>query len=51
MARHTRTARGTQTLTAITDRGYFKSEEILACHEAGVSVIVPSTLGVLALIA
>jgi hypothetical protein len=28
-------------LTAIADRGYFKSEEILACHEAGISVIVP----------
>jgi transposase len=30
-------------LTAIADRGYFKGEEILACHEAGISVLVPPT--------
>jgi transposase len=28
-------------LTAIADRGYFKGEEILACHEAGISALVP----------
>jgi hypothetical protein len=32
---------GTQELTAIADRGYFKSQEILASHEAGLTVIVP----------
>ena len=32
-----------QDLTAVADRGYFKSEEILACHEAGISAIVPKT--------
>lgn len=28
-------------MTVIADRGYFKSEEILACHEAGIAAIVP----------
>lgn len=28
-------------LTAIADRGYFKSEEILACHKAGIVPLVP----------
>ena len=27
----------------IRDRGYFKGEEIVACHEAGIVVIVPKT--------
>jgi transposase len=27
----------------IADRGYFKGEEILACHEAGITAIVPKT--------
>jgi transposase len=40
MAKQARDAIGTHELTAIADRGYFKSEEILACHEAGVGVIV-----------
>jgi len=31
-------------LTAIADRGYFKSEEILACEQAGIDVIVPKTV-------
>jgi hypothetical protein len=44
MATQARTAMGTQDLTAIADRGYFKSEEILACHEAGITVIVPKTV-------
>jgi transposase len=35
MAVQARAAIGTETLTAIADRGYFKGEEILACHEAG----------------
>ena len=41
MAKKARAAIGTATLTAIADRGYFKGEEILACHEAGISVLVP----------
>jgi Transposase DDE domain. len=43
MAKQAREAVGTQELTAVADRGYFKSEEILACHEAGITVIVPKT--------
>lgn len=33
----------TEKLTAIADRGYFKGEEILACHAAGIAAIVPKT--------
>jgi transposase len=44
MAKKARAAIGTTTLTAIADRGYFKGEEILACHEAGISVLVPPTI-------
>jgi hypothetical protein len=43
MAKQARTAMGTDELTAIADRGYFKSEQILACDEAGITVIVPKT--------
>jgi transposase len=43
MAKKARTAIGTTTLTAIADRGYFKGEEILACHEAGIIALVPKT--------
>jgi transposase len=43
MARKARAAIGTTTLTAIADRGYFKGEEILACHEAGICALVPPT--------
>jgi hypothetical protein len=43
MAKKARAAIGTTTLTAIADRGYFKGEEILACHEAGISTLVPKT--------
>lgn len=41
MAKKARTAMAVQDLTAIADRGYFKSEEILACHEAGITALVP----------
>ena len=41
MAKQARDAMGTQELTAVADRGYFKSQEILASHEAGLTVIVP----------
>jgi len=34
---------GTEALTVIADRGYFKGEEILACQEAGMTAIVPKT--------
>ena len=35
---------GIDALTVIADRGYFKGEEILACHEAGITAIVPKTM-------
>ena len=31
----------TETLEAVADRGYFSSPEILACHEAGITVTLP----------
>jgi len=43
MAKQASVAIGTDQITAIADRGYFKSEEILACHEAGITVIVPKS--------
>jgi CheY-like chemotaxis protein len=44
MAKQARTAMGTQEITVIADRGYFKGEEILACHEAGITALVPKPL-------
>ena len=44
MAVKAREAMGVEELTAVADRGYFKSEEILACREAGINVIVPKTV-------
>jgi transposase len=43
MAKKARTVIGTPILTAIADRGYFKGEEILSCHEAGIFALVPPT--------
>jgi len=43
MAKQARTAMEVQDITVIADRGYFKGEEILACHEAGITAIVPRT--------
>jgi hypothetical protein len=44
MAKQARTAVGTQHLTVVADRGYFKSEQILSCHEAGITAIVPKSV-------
>ena len=44
MAEQARGAMGSQELTAVADRGYFKGEEILACQQAGVTVFVPKPL-------
>ncbi|OAI00279.1 IS1182 family transposase [Methylomonas methanica] len=44
MAKKARSAMGVDDLTVIADRGYFKSGEILACHEAGITAIVPKTV-------
>jgi transposase len=43
MAKKARTAIGTESLTAIADRGYFKGEEILACNQPGIAVLVQAT--------
>ena len=43
MAKQARAAMGAKELTVIADRGYFKGEEIVACHEAGIVAIVPKT--------
>jgi transposase len=44
MAKKARAAIGTTALTACADRGYFKGEEILACHEAGIATLMPKTM-------
>lgn len=41
MAVAARDAMATDRIEAIADRGYYKSEEILACEEAGIGVVVP----------
>lgn len=44
MAQQAKTAMAVEKLTAIADRGYFKSEEIQACDESQISAIVPKCL-------
>jgi transposase len=44
MAKQAREAMGFKELSAVADRGYFKSEEIHACHEAGITVFVPKVV-------
>ena len=44
MAKQAQTAMGVQALTVVADLGYYKSEEILACHEAGITPIIPKTM-------
>ena len=44
MATAARDAMGHQEMTALADRGYFKSEEILQCEEAGIKPLVPKPL-------
>lgn len=44
MAKQARAAIGTEDLTVVADRGYFKSEEVLSCHKAGIIPIVPKTV-------
>lgn len=44
MAKQARGVMGVEELSAVADRGYFKGEEILACHEVGITVYVPKTL-------
>jgi len=44
MAKQAREAMGTEKLSVVADRGYFKSEEILACHDAGIIAYVPKPM-------
>jgi hypothetical protein len=44
MAEQAREAMGGETLTAVADRGYFKSQEILACEAAGIVPIVAKSI-------
>src|SRR6187455_2083957 len=41
MAKQAKAVLKTETLDAVADRGYFSSAEILACHEAGITVTLP----------
>jgi transposase len=41
IAKRTKAALGTDTLDVVADRGYYKSEEILACDKAGITVTLP----------
>ena len=44
MAKHAKAVLKAETLDAVADRGYFNSPEILACHEAGITVTLPKPL-------
>ena len=44
MAKQAREAMGTETLSVVADRGYFKGEEILACHDANITAYVPKPM-------
>jgi transposase len=41
MARRTKEVLGSERLAVVTDRGYFRGEEILACEEAGITTYLP----------
>lgn len=44
MAKQAREARGSDKLSVVADRGYFKSEQILACHDAGITTYAPKPM-------
>jgi transposase len=44
MAKQAREAMASGTLSVVADRGYFKSEQILACHDAGITAYVPKPM-------
>jgi Transposase DDE domain len=50
VAKQAKATLGTASLDAVADRGYFNSEEILACENAGITVTLPKpmTSGILA---
>jgi transposase len=43
MAKRARELMGADDLTVIADRGYYKSDELLACEEAGIAAVVPKS--------
>jgi hypothetical protein len=43
MAGKAMSALDAETLTVIADPGYYKGEEIVACHDAGITALVPKT--------
>jgi hypothetical protein len=44
MAKQAREAMASETLAVVAYRGYFKSEEILACHDADITAYVPKPM-------
>ena len=44
MAKQAREAMASDALSIVADRGYFKSEQILACHDAGITAYVPKPM-------
>jgi transposase len=44
VAKETKAALQTDTLEAVADRGYFSGEEILTCHQAGITVTLPKPM-------
>jgi transposase len=44
IAEQARTEMGVETLDAVADRGYYTSEEIRACEEAGIAVTLPKPM-------
>jgi Transposase DDE domain len=44
MAAQVRSEMGVDTLNVVTDRGYYDSQEILACEQAGITVTLPKPL-------
>ena len=44
MAKQAKAVLQAQDLAAVADRGYFNSPEILACHEAGITVTLPKPM-------
>lgn len=44
MAEQAREAMKLESISVVADKGYFKSEEILACHQAGITAYVPKAM-------
>jgi hypothetical protein len=44
MAKQAKAVLQTEVLEAVADRGYFSSPELLACHQAGITVTLPKPL-------